>query len=180
MPQERIITVFGSYEPKAGSAKYDQAYQVGYELAQAGFVIANGGYAGTMEASAKGAKEAHGATIGVTCRAFERSKANEYIDREIETDNLRQRLDKLIELGSGYVVLPGATGTLTELAYAWEMINKGFSAGRVLVIMGSFWQPVVDLVESVSPRSRGIVHRAKTAKELVNVFGQGLAKGKAL
>lgn len=128
--QERIITVFGSYEPGAGSAEYEQAYEVGYELAGAGFVVANGGYAGTMEASAKGAKEADGGTIGVTCRAFGRSKVNDYIDREIETANLQERLETLIELGSGYVVLPGGTGTLTELAYAWEMMNKGFIAGR--------------------------------------------------
>ena len=170
MVQEEIITVFGSYEPRAGSAEYEQAYEVGYELAKAGFVVANGGYAGTMEASAKGAKEAQGTTIGVSCRAFARSKVNDYIDREIETDNLRQRLDKLIELGRGYVVLPGGTGTLSELAYAWEMMNKGFSAGRVLVIMGEFWRPVVELVECSSERSRGMVQRARGAKELAEIL----------
>ena len=170
MGQERIITVFGSYEPQAGSVDYEQAYEVGYELAKAGFVVANGGYAGTMEASAKGAKEAGGETIGVSCRAFARSKVNDYIDREIETDNLRQRMDKLIELGRGYVVLPGGTGTLSELACAWEMMNKGFLAGRVLVIMGQFWQPVVELVEGSSERSRAMVQRAKGAKELAEIF----------
>ncbi len=106
----------------------------------------------------------------MSCRAFARSKVNDYIDREIETDNLRQRLDKLIELGSGYVVLPGGTGTLSELAYAWEMINKGFSAERTLVIMGQFWQPVVELVEQVSPRSRGMVQKVSEAKELAEIF----------
>lgn len=172
MAQERIITVFGSYEPGAGSAGYEQAYEVGYELARAGFVVANGGYAGTMEASAKGAREGGGTSIGVSCGAFKRSEVNEYIDREIETANLKERLAKLIELGNGYVVLPGGTGTLTELAYAWEMMNKKFLAGRVLVIMGEFWQPVVKLVEGSSPRSRGMVHRADNAKELVDIFAK--------
>ncbi len=170
MAKERIITVFGSYEPRAHEAEYEQAYQVGYELARAGFVVANGGYAGTMEASAKGAKEAGGKTIGVSCRAFKRSEVNEYIDREIETDNLQQRLEKLLELGSGYVVLPGGTGTLAELACAWEMINKGFLTGRLVVIMGNFWQPVVELVEQVSQRSRGMVHKISEAKELAEIF----------
>ncbi len=170
MAQERIITVFGSYEPSSGEAEYEQAYQVGYELGRAGFVVANGGYAGTMEASAKGAKEAGGKTIGVSCRAFKRSEVNEYIDREIETDNLQQRLEKLLELGSGYVVLPGGTGTLAELACAWEMINKGFLTGRLVVIMGDFWQPVVELVEKTSPRSRAMVVRANEATELAEIF----------
>ena len=172
MAQESIITIFGSYEPAPGSQAYQQSYQVGYELAKAGFVLANGGYAGTMEASAKGAKDAGGATIGVSCRAFARSKVNDYIDREIETDNLQQRLNKLIELGNGYVVLPGGTGTLAELAYTWELINKGFLPGRALVIMGDFWKPVVDLVEGSSPRSREMVTKAKDAKGLVEVFAK--------
>jgi len=146
MQQGRIITVFGSYESAPGSAEYEQAYQVGYELGRAGFSIANGGYAGTMEASAKGAKAAGAKTIGVTCTAFRRSRANTYIDQEIQTPSLCDRLDKLIELGCGYVVLPGGTGTLTELAYTWELMNKGFLTARPLVIMGDFWQPVVDLV----------------------------------
>ena len=174
MSKEKIISVFGSYDPEPGSQQYQQAYQVGYELAQAGWTVANGGYAGTMEASARGAKQAGGTTIGVTCTAFARSRVNRYIDRQIPTDNLRQRLEKLIELAVGYVVLPGATGTLTELAYAWELINKQFLPGRILVIMGDFWLPVVELVEGVSPRSLGLVHRVDSPAELAEVFAAGL------
>jgi len=176
MNQPRIITVFGSYEPAPGSTEYEQAHRVGYELGRAGFSIANGGYAGTMEASAKGAKEAHVKTIGVTCTAFSRSRANKYIDEEIQTANLRQRLEKLIEIGCGYVVLPGGTGTLTELAYTWELINKGFLTGRVLVIMGDFWQPVVELVEGANQRSSHLVQRANEPGELLQIFGGGFAE----
>ena len=170
MPGPRIITIFGSYEPAPGSGEYEQAYQVGYELGQIGFVIANGGYTGTMKASAKGAKEAGAKTIGVTCSAFRRSQANKYIDEEISTACLRDRLEKLIELGCGYVVLPGGTGTLTELAYSWELINKGFLGDKKLVIMGDFWQPVVDVVESTNRRSRGIIQRANEPRELREIF----------
>ena len=166
MPGPRIITIFGSYEPAPGSAEYEQAYQVGLHLGRAGFTIANGGYAGTMEASAKGAKEAGAKTIGVTCSAFRRSQANQYIDEAIQTANLRDRLEKLIELGSGYVVLPGGTGTLTELAYSWELINKGFLTGRKLVILGDFWQPVIKLV----PGSSHLLKRVEQAAELPKIF----------
>ena len=72
------------------------------------------------------------------------------------------------------MVLPGATGTLTELAYAWELINKQFLPGRILVIMGDFWLPVVELVEGVSPRSLGLVHRVDSPAELAEVFAAGL------
>lgn len=170
METGRIITVFGSYDPAPGSAEYEQAYQVGLNLGRAGFVIANGGYAGTMGASAKGAKDAGSTTIGVTCAAFKRSSPNAYIDREIPTPSLHDRLEKLIELGLGYVVLPGGTGTLTELAYTWELLNKGFLTGRTLAVLGDFWLPLVDLVESATQRSRGFIVRADDPSQLPEIF----------
>lgn len=170
MEPSRIITVFGSYAPTPGSAEYEQAYQAGLYLGRAGFSIANGGYAGTMEASAKGAQKAGAKTIGVTCTAFKRSQPNAYIDQEVQTACLRDRLEKLIELGTGYVVLPGGTGTLTELAYTWELLNKGFLDDRPLVILGDFWLPVVDIVQRATPRSRLLVKRAHSPEELPRFF----------
>ena len=177
MAQENIITVFGSYEPAPGSSPYLQAYHVGQILARAGFTIANGGYAGTMEASAKGAKNSGGSTIGVTCTAFSRSSPNPYIDREISTPDLRSRLDKLIEIASGYVVLPGGTGTLTELAHVWELINKKFLPSRPLVILGDFWLPVVRLLENANPRCRNIVQFIDSPDILTDIFGPAQQKG---
>ena len=166
MDPARTITIFGSYAPTPGSPEYEQAYQVGFELGRAGFTIANGGYAGTMEASAKGAKDAGSSAIGVTCSAFKRSQPNSYIDQEIQTACLRDRMEKLIELGTGYVVLPGGTGTLTELAYTWELINKRFLSDRTLVILGNFWLPVVELVSE----ARHLVKTAQEPAELPAIF----------
>ena len=57
----RAIAVFGGSRVERGSRQYVEAERVGALLAQAGFTLINGGYAGTMEASAKGAKESGGA-----------------------------------------------------------------------------------------------------------------------
>ena len=62
----KIVTVFGSSRPGEGDEEYLLAYEVGKNLALNGFTVCNGGYAGIMEASARGAKEAGGKTIGVT------------------------------------------------------------------------------------------------------------------
>ncbi len=61
-----IITAFGSSRPQPGSQAYETAQALGAALAKSGFVVANGGYGGTMEATARGAREAGGTTIGVT------------------------------------------------------------------------------------------------------------------
>lgn len=151
---ERTVTVFGTGRAKPGDAAYALAYETGKILAQAGFVVVNGGYGGTMEAAAKGASEAGGQIVGVTCSAFKRSIPNEYISREIVTGSLDERLDTLINLGQAYVVLPGGTGTLLELAKVWELKNKGFlEAHKHIILVGGFWQPLVDLVTSDDPYS---------------------------
>lgn len=164
---EKIITVFGTSRAKAGDSVYELAYLVGKVLAQAGFAIANGGYGGMMEACAKGAAEAGGEIIGVTCTAFSRSTANEYITREIITGSLDERLDTLIKLGLGYVVLAGGTGTLLELAKVWELKNKGFlKADKPIILVGEFWKSLVELVASDDADSRRYVKLVEKPEEI--------------
>jgi len=93
---EKTITFFGTGRAKHDDSAYILAYETGRVLAQAGFTIANGGYGGTMEAAAKGAAEAGGKIIGVTCSAFKSSTANKYVSRTIVTGSLDERLDTLI------------------------------------------------------------------------------------
>lgn len=67
---EKIVTIFGTSKVKDGDKVFNLAYELGKLCAEAGFTIANGGYGGTMLAAAKGAKQAGGKTIGITCKAF--------------------------------------------------------------------------------------------------------------
>lgn len=145
---EKIVTIFGTARAQPRDHAYESALEAGKLLAQAGFTIANGGYGGTMTAAAKGAAEAGGEIIGVTCSAF-KSKANKYITREIITSSLDERLDTLIKLGHAYVVLPGGTGTLLELAKVWELKNKGFlKREKPIILVGVFWKPLVELLKT--------------------------------
>lgn len=137
-----VVTVFGSSKPREGDAEYETAQEVGRRLAEAGFTVCNGGYGGIMEASARGAKEAGGVTIGVVARIFS-TVSNPFIDRKIVENSLVDRLMKLIELGDAYVVLKGGTGTLVELALVWELMNKRLAAEKPIVVVGSFWSPVI-------------------------------------
>ena len=54
----RVVSVFGTSRAKPGDENYAVAEELGKLLAGAGFSIANGGYGGTMHATAKGAREA--------------------------------------------------------------------------------------------------------------------------
>jgi uncharacterized protein (TIGR00725 family) len=154
----RIISVFGTGRARPGEPVFALAEQLGRELAQAGFIVANGGYGGTMLATAKGAAEAGGTVVGVTCSAFGSRAANKYVTRVVVTDSLDERLRNLVKAGRAYVVLPGGTGTLLELAAVWELKNKGFlDRARPIVLLGDFWKPLVDLVSQDDPRCAGDV-----------------------
>ena len=144
-PEKVIVTIFGSSRPAQGSAAYQTAQELGAALAHAGFAAATGGYGGTMEAVSRGAREAGGNVIGITAEVF-RSPANAWVEEEIRVPTWQDRLFKLVELGAGYVVLPGGTGTLVELAVAWEWINKGLLRLKPLIVLGEFWLPVVKTI----------------------------------
>jgi len=143
---KKVISVFGSLRPLEGDPEYVEARNLGKELALAGFVVCNGGYGGIMEASARGAKEAGGETIGVTVDTFTRV-VNRWIDREIREHTLVERIGTLVNSADGYVVLKGGTGTLLELAYVWEFINKQFIPEKPIVVVGDFWAKVIETLK---------------------------------
>jgi len=162
------VTIFGTGRARQADPTCALALETGRLLASAGFTIANGGYGGTMLAAAKGAAQAGGQVIGVTCSAFKSSKANEYVTRTIVTACLDERLDTLIRLGQAYLVLPGGTGTLLELAKVWELKNKGFlDAEKSIILVGEFWRPLVDLVSTDDPDSAGYVQLADEPAQAV-------------
>ncbi len=171
---ETVISVFGSGRVQAGEPAYVLAEQVGGALARAGFAVANGGYGGSMRASAQGAAQAGGTVIGVTCSAFH-SVANEYVTREIVTASLEERLGTLVRIGRAYVALPGGTGTLLEVAMVWELKNKGFpEAAKPIVLLGDFWRPLVDMVAADDPRCVKHVTFAAGPDEAVDAIRKAL------
>jgi uncharacterized protein (TIGR00730 family) len=148
--ESAIVTVFGSAVAIPGDDAYERARELGQGLASAGFRLCNGGYGGTMEAAARGAREARGTdtsaeTIGVICDIFGDRSANSWIDEIRHSTTLFERLEQLIALGDAYVVLPGGTGTLLELAAVLELTTKGLIPPRPVILLGGYWEDVLTL-----------------------------------
>ena len=142
----KCITVFGSGTAGRETPLYKTAYELGFLLGKANFTHVSGGYGGTMEAGAKGAFEAGAKTIGVIVQSW--GPPNPYIKETHTMPDLFQRIKKLMELGDGYIALPGATGTLIELSMAWERVNKHIDHPKPIVLLGDFWLPIVNLIKS--------------------------------
>jgi uncharacterized protein (TIGR00725 family) len=181
---ERIVTVFGSSRPREGDAEYEEARELGKALAGRGFAVCSGGYGGVMEAVSRGAKDAGGKTYGVTAEFFGR-RANAWIDVEVRKKTWEERLFALIELGDGFVTCKGGTGTLVELAVVWEMLNKSVMAGKPCVVLGDFWQPILERVREVEQgpgaakgsrvwgeANGNLVHSAKKIEDVVEYLAE--------
>jgi uncharacterized protein (TIGR00730 family) len=172
------VTIFGSSLPRENDSNYIIAYECGKYLGEAGFTVCNGGYGGTMEAAAKGARSAGGSTIGVTMTDWSR-QPNQWIQREVKTATLVDRLMKLVELGDAYVILPGGTGTLLEFAFVLELINKSVIARKPIVALGGFWRGVLEVLrhEPGPPRQTEYTQLVRTAQnpsELVHLLKMSL------
>lgn len=141
-----IVTVFGSHLSKEGEADYEQARALGRELARSGYVVATGGYFGTMEAASRGAKEAGGRVIGVTAAVFDdrRLMANPYLDEEIKFPTLFQRLHYLVTFADAWVALPGGIGSLSEIALTWSLMQVGEVARQPFIVVGSIWHELLE------------------------------------
>jgi len=141
------ITVFGGSQPNPGDPAYIQGLHLGRLLALAGYTVLTGGYIGSMEAVSRGAAEAGGRTIGVTCdeiEAWRPVKPNPWLTEEIRFPTLRQRLAALIDQCDAALALPGGIGTLAEITLMWNQLLTATIHPRPIITVGAGWQSVFD------------------------------------
>lgn len=172
------VSVFGSSQPRPGEAPYRDAFRLGQALAERGHVVLTGGYIGTMEAVSRGAAEAGGHVIGVTCAEIERWRqigANPWVTEEWKRETLVERLQALILACDAAVALPGGPGTLTEIALTWNLMIIAVIPRRPLILVGSGWQTILDQAyrtfHAYFPQAqRDLLHFAPDVRAAVNLL----------
>jgi len=171
----KTITVFGGSLPKPGSAAYLDAVRLGTLLGAGGYTVQTGGYIGTMEAISRGAAEAGGHVIGVTCDEIESWRPvapNPWVNEEKRRQTLRERLYVLIDSCDGALALPGGIGTLAEIILMWSQLQIQPNQKKPLIIIGSGWEHTVnvfiaELGEYVPPADQ---NRIRTAADVESAY----------
>ena len=171
------ITVFGGANPRPGQPAYQEAMRLGMLLAQAGHTVLTGGYMGTMEAVLRGAAEAGGHTIGVTCQEIEnwrKSPLNAWVQEEWKRQTLADRLVTLMDSADAMIALPGGPGTLTEISLAWNRLLVESLSPRPLILIGDGWKAVFELFYQslsayVPPEVRPLLTFAGTVDDAVRL-----------
>ncbi len=175
----KAVAVFASSRNDSADAR-----QLGEQLAQRGYLTVTGGGTGHMVSVAEGVKAGGGETAVVTVDGW-RVDRQDLISRVVAQPSLISRIEFFIRHADAFVALDGGTGTLAELALAWEYVNKGLVPVKPIVIVGPFWNPIVSLLhrEPGAPDPTGLatsaaqhVHRAKNALEAVTILGLRLGR----
>lgn len=136
------VGVFGSSRRDEQSPHYAEAYELGQVLARDGHVVLSGGYSGSMGAVSRGAREAGGHVIGITCSIFDPLAGNAWLTEEVKTASLLERLETMMLRSDAFVAVRGGIGTLSEITLAWSLLQTR-SLSRPLILLGSQWRPLV-------------------------------------
>jgi len=112
------ISVIGG--SKCSKEIYELAYEVGREIAKRKAILVCGGLSGVMDASAKGAKEAGGITVGIL-RGDTRVGASKYLDVSIPTGMGEARNVLVVKAADAVIAIGGEYGTLSEIAHSLKM-----------------------------------------------------------
>ena len=146
--------VFGSSLPRESDAAYEDAREIGREIARRRARVVSGGYAGVMEAACRGAAEAGGPSLGVLLEG--RGNGNAWLTARLRVPDLSARLRSLRDESDAWIFLPHGLGTMLELAWIAESVVKSDSAPKPFILLGDFWRATVELAlsEASSPAGK--------------------------
>ncbi len=163
----KTVTIFGSSFPKNGEEEYKTAYELGKFLGENNLNVCSGGYRGIMDAVSKGAVEAGTKATGILLKNSY-GNPSEHLTKQIIAENLFERIRLLIENGDAFIILPGGTGTLLELAAVWELINKGIMPAEPVAALGKMWRKIIPVLEertAAENRKTGLIKIFEDYKE---------------
>ena len=150
------VVVIGSSKD---SGNDDTPYRVGYHIGSRGYVLITGGRGGVMEEASRGASEAGGTVVGILPWDSP-DGANPHCDIVIPSGIGFARNSANVLSGDVIVAIGGASGTMSELAYAWQygkpLICAAFTGG---------WSAIFSGIEEES-RKGCVLHRAENCGDI--------------
>jgi len=133
MHRRRLIAIIGGSEQTCSEEEMNIAFEIGSSLIDNGYRILCGGYGGVMESVCKGARASEkyheGDTIGIIS-TLDSNDANKYCDIVIATGINYARNQIITASGDAVVAIGGGTGTLSEIAFAWQLNKPLFAYSK--------------------------------------------------
>ena len=175
------VAVLGSARIAPGDPRHDDARRLGRALAEQDWTVVTGGYGGLMAATASGAADAGGRTVGLPMTPWEHLTPDAHHGELRWSQDYAQRLAFLLAADVA-VALPGGIGTLAEAAGVWAAAQTEPGTAR-LVLVGPGWQRLIDAFRAelvVDERDLEVPVWVSGVDEVVSAVQQILATPQAV
>ena len=150
------VTFFGSSQINSDNKYYKQARQTARLIVeQLHLTSVSGGGPGIMEAGNRGARDAHGDSVGMTIE-IPQEQVNSYVTHSADFYYFFSRKVAMTFTSRAYVYFPGGFGTLDELFEILTLQKTGKIPNIPVILVGSeFWQPLDDFLNNVVYKKLG-------------------------
>jgi uncharacterized protein (TIGR00730 family) len=170
------VTVFGSARIKPTDPLYNDAYELGKSLSNAGYNVFTGGGPGIMSAANKGAYEGKSKSIGLNIDLPQEQSSNPYLDENITFDYFFSRKVMLVKYSSACVYFPGGFGTADELMEVLTLMQTNKMKKVPIILYDSkFWESLLLWIEQsveksyVSRENFELIRVVDSLEEIVNI-----------
>ncbi len=170
------VTVFGSARIKPTDPLYNDAYELGKSLSNAGYNVFTGGGPGIMSGANKGAYEGKSKSIGLNIDLPQEQSSNPYLDENITFDYFFSRKVMLVKYSSACVYFPGGFGTADELMEVLTLMQTNKMKKVPIILYDSkFWESLLLWIEQsveksyVSRENFELIRVVDSVEEIVNI-----------
>lgn len=170
------VTVFGSARIKPTDPLYNDAYELGKSLSNAGYNVFTGGGPGIMSAANKGAYEGKSKSIGLNIDLPQEQSSNPYLDENITFDYFFSRKVMLVKYSSACVYFPGGFGTADELMEVLTLMQTNKMKKVPIILYDSkFWESLLLWIKQsveksyVSRENFELIRVVDSVEEIVNI-----------
>lgn len=143
------VTFFGSSRINEHNVYYKQARELARMIVeQLHLTIVSGGGPGIMEAGNRGARDAHGESVGMTIE-IPQEQVNGYVTHSADFYYFFSRKVAMTFTSRAYIYFPGGFGTLDELFEILTLQKTGKIPNIPVVLYGSdFWKPLHEFLDN--------------------------------
>jgi uncharacterized protein (TIGR00730 family) len=160
------VSVFGSARVREGDPVYEEARDLGRQIADAGFAVVTGGGPGVMEAANRGAREAGGVSVGFNIELPHEQGSNAYVEIGVTFRHFYARKTMFVKSAEGFVIFPGGFGTLDEFFEALTLIQTGKVLHFPVILFDSeYWTGLMEWIRDpllargmISPEDLDLLH----------------------
>ena len=146
----KSLTIYCSSSNLLDQKYYDLAGQIGKFLSNKNIsIIYGGGKVGMMGKISHSAMNSHGKVIGIIPKFLNSKEIIDYnVSETIIVKDMKERKEKLFELGNAFLILPGGAGTIEEGTEVISWLNLELHNKPIIIFnFENYWDSMIQMYD---------------------------------